>query len=93
MEQQCPICNRRRTENETLCTYHQRAYLNLREKYDQWKAALGIGWDEYLREVADNPNTGEWVREVAHHLLQGKASTGSNQPTSSGSPSGSPAPL
>ena len=67
---QCPLCNRPITENEALCTYHQKAYLNLREKYDQWKTALGIGWTEYLREVADNPNTGEWVREVAQYLLQ-----------------------
>jgi hypothetical protein len=83
VERQCPICNRRRAENETLCAYHQRAYINLREKYDQWKTALGISWDEYLREVIDNPNTGEWVREVAQHILQGEGAQGLSQPHSS----------
>lgn len=70
MERRCPICNRKTREGDSLCAYHQRAYLNLREKYDHWKAALGLGWSEYLREVVDNPNTGDWVKEVARHLLQ-----------------------
>ena len=83
MEQQCPICNRQRTENETLCAYHQRAYLNLREKYDQWKTALGIGWNEYLREIANNPNTGEWVREVARHIIQREGASELSQNPSS----------
>ena len=76
---QCPLCNRPTEENEALCAYHQRAYLNLKEKYDEWKTALGIRWTEYLREVADNPNTGEWVREVAQYLLQKEAASGLTQ--------------
>ena len=82
MERLCPVCNRRMAENDALCAYHQRAYLNLRDKYDQWKTALGISWNEYLREVADNPNTGEWVREVAQHILQREGASEVSQPTS-----------
>lgn len=76
---QCPLCNRSTKENEALCPYHQKAYLNLRENYDQWKTALDVAWAEYLREVAGNPNTGEWVREVAQHLLQKEGATGLTQ--------------
>ena len=68
MERECPVCKRRASEGEVLCSYHQRAYLSLREKYERWRKAKEITWEEYLKEVAINPNTGEWVREVAQYL-------------------------
>ena len=82
MERQCPICNRKTGEDDPLCAYHQRSYLNLREKYDRWKAAMDISWEDYLREVARNPNTGEWVREVAQHLLKGERASEFRRPPS-----------
>lgn len=69
MERQCPICNRK-TEGDPLCAYHQRAYLKLRERYDRWKTAMDISWEDYLKEIAGNPNTGGWVREVTLYLLK-----------------------
>ncbi len=80
MERRCPICNRK-TEGDPLCPYHQRAYLNLRERYDRWREAMEIGWEDYLREVAENPNTGEWAREVAQHLLKNGGTSGLNSPS------------
>ncbi len=63
----CKICNRDAVEND-YCELHARAYESLINKYDRWKEALGASWKEYLREIAKNPLTGEWAREVAGYL-------------------------
>jgi hypothetical protein len=31
--------------------------------------AQNISWKEYLSEIAKNPLAGEWVKEVAQHLM------------------------
>jgi len=36
----------------------------------RWRRALAIDRDEFLREISENPATGEWAREVAEDLLQ-----------------------
>jgi len=41
---------------------------SITRKYERWNEALGISWKEYLSEIAKNPLTGEWTREVAEHL-------------------------
>ena len=64
----CEICGRR--SSSKYCKLHEQAYRNLLEKYEVWKEALGISWKEYLREVAKNPYTGDWAREIAEHLLK-----------------------
>ncbi|MFQ6054233.1 MAG: hypothetical protein ACE5OO_08420 [Candidatus Bathyarchaeia archaeon] len=71
MEEKCLLCERRREEASRYCRYHQRAYLNLKEAFEQWKKALEIDWEGFLREVTENPETGDWAREVAAALLQG----------------------
>jgi hypothetical protein len=47
-----------------------KAYESIIEKYELWKRALEISWKEYLSEIVKNPLTGEWVREVAEHLIK-----------------------
>jgi len=32
--------------------------------------ALAINRNEFLKEISENPETGEWAREVAEDLLQ-----------------------
>jgi hypothetical protein len=65
----CQICSREAGEND-YCELHTRAYENLIRKYDCWEKALETSWKEYLREIAKNPLTGEWAREVAEHLTK-----------------------
>jgi hypothetical protein len=65
----CEICSREAGENG-YCEFHTRAHENLIGKYDCWEKALETSWKEYLREIAKNPLTGEWVREVAEHLIK-----------------------
>jgi hypothetical protein len=43
----------------------------LKEAFERWKRADDIGWDDYLEEICENPETGEWVREIATSLLRG----------------------
>jgi hypothetical protein len=38
------------------------------QKYETWKQAMDISWKEYLNEIAENPYTGSWAKEVARHL-------------------------
>jgi len=70
MMPRCVICTNLVADGQTLCPYHLRAYANLREKYEYWKAVLGLSWDEYLREIAENSNSGGWVKELCLHLLK-----------------------
>lgn len=63
----CRICSREAAEGD-YCELHMKAHESITKKYDLWKKALGISWKEYLREIAKNPFTGEWAREVAEHL-------------------------
>jgi len=65
----CKICDRETSGNE-YCELHARAYESIVKKYDEWKKALEISWKEYLSEIAKNPLTGEWAREVAEHLMK-----------------------
>lgn len=68
MEDRCKLCRRRREEASEYCIYHQRAYANLREAFEMWRRALDIDWLDFLREVSENPETGEWARELAEGL-------------------------
>ncbi|WXG40632.1 MAG: hypothetical protein WED07_07530 [Candidatus Freyarchaeum deiterrae] len=65
----CPICNLNKYEEFDYCENHQSAYLKLMERYNDWKKAINITWQEYLKKIIENENTGEWAREVATHLL------------------------
>jgi len=47
-----------------------KAYESIVKKYNLWKKALEISWKEYLSEIAKNPLTGEWAREVAEYLIK-----------------------
>lgn len=53
------------------CIFHNEALSRLKEHFEVWKGRKGLTWEEYLREVASNNMTGEWVREVAKYLLRG----------------------
>jgi len=63
----CPICSR--GTQESYCDFHRMAHDNLTKAYVEWRDAMNITWEEYLKIVADNPNTGQWAIEVARDLL------------------------
>lgn len=64
----CKICNQEAVDK--YCELHERAYRNIVKKYDVWRRALNLSWEEYLNEVVKNPYTGSWAREVAEHLMK-----------------------
>jgi hypothetical protein len=64
----CRICSREAVERN-YCELHAKAYENIAKNYDKWKRALKISWKEYLSQIAKNPLTGEWAKEVAQDLL------------------------
>jgi predicted metal-binding protein len=64
----CKACSREAGERE-FCPAHLKAYENVVEKYEVWRKALNISWEEYLREIEKHSLTGEWAKEVAEHLI------------------------
>jgi len=64
----CVICDRE-TDGKSYCELHEKAYESIVEEYDVWKEALKISWRGYLSEIAKNPFTGEWAKEVAEYLV------------------------
>ena len=64
---QCAVCYRT-AENE-YCNLHDAAYRNILQAYQQWKNSKTITWPAYLKQVMENPNSGQWAIEVCRHLL------------------------
>jgi hypothetical protein len=65
----CAICSKEGAK-KGYCNQHKMAYRSIAKKYDEWERALEISWEEYLSEIAKNPSTGEWAKEVAEHLIE-----------------------
>ncbi len=65
----CKLCSREAGEKD-YCDFHMRAYQNVVEKYDVWNRACGFSWKEYLSEIAKNPLTGEWAKEMVEYLAK-----------------------
>ncbi len=64
----CRVCSREAVEK--YCELHEKAYRSVVQKYDDWRRATGISWKEYLNEIAKNPYTGLWAKEVAEQLMK-----------------------
>lgn len=66
----CAICERKRT-SEHFCQYHDKAFKNLKEKYEIWKLRYGsLSWKDYLKKQIELEQNGIWVKEVARYLLK-----------------------
>ena len=64
------VCDRDALKN--YCEFHEKAYRNIVQKFEDWKRATGVSWKEYLNAVVENSYTGAWAKEVAKHLLKNK---------------------
>jgi len=69
----CKVCSREAQTQSEHCELHEKAYQNIRQKFEVWKKASGVEWKQYLEEIAKNPSTGTWAREVAENLLSKEA--------------------
>ncbi|NVM28636.1 MAG: hypothetical protein HWN65_07310 [Candidatus Helarchaeota archaeon] len=68
--QVCSICERE-LSSEEFCKYHEHAYQNLMENYEDWQEAYGeLTFLEYLQKIIENPATGVWAKDVAEVLLK-----------------------
>jgi hypothetical protein len=65
----CAVCDRK-SAGGNFCTFHQKAYENIFRGYDHWREALEISWKEYLSQIANNPLTGEWTKEVVRNMMK-----------------------
>jgi len=67
----CKVCAREAQTQppSKYCERHQKAYESLQKKFEVWKEASNITWENYLEEAAKNPLTGLWARELAENLL------------------------
>ncbi|MBS3793456.1 MAG: hypothetical protein KGY80_00970 [Candidatus Thorarchaeota archaeon] len=67
----CVICERDLSGQSNLCEYHLMAKKNIEKRYDDWKRALDIPYENYLQELCENDATGRWVKDVADAILAG----------------------
>jgi len=65
----CKVCSREAQTQSEYCELHEKAYQSIRQKFEVWKKASDVEWKEYLENIAKNPLTGTWAREVAENLL------------------------
>jgi hypothetical protein len=47
-----------------------KAHENVVEKYEVWREACKVSWEEYLSDIVKNVFTGEWAKEVAEYLIK-----------------------
>jgi hypothetical protein len=64
----CMVCDREAIEK--YCEFHEKAYRNIVQKFEEWKRATGASWKQYLKELVENSYTGCWAKEVAESLLK-----------------------
>ncbi|MEM1735130.1 MAG: DNA topoisomerase I [Desulfurococcaceae archaeon] len=65
----CRLCNRE-VYSDNFCTYHYRAFINLKDSYNVWKERENLDWFEYLKKIINLRITGRWVREVAEYVMK-----------------------
>jgi hypothetical protein len=65
----CKLCDRPETE-EGFCDLHFKAYKNVLNNFDSWKAAFNLTWNEYLVKNQKNSLTGEWAKDVSKYLIK-----------------------
>ena len=70
MNRGCSLCWRRRKDGSEYCKYHLSAKENLLKAFRAWQEALEIEWEDYLVAIVTRQESGEWVRDVAHHILE-----------------------
>nr|MDO8100264.1 hypothetical protein [Candidatus Njordarchaeota archaeon] len=70
----CPVCHEKADQefrDGSLCPSHKAALDKIREHYREWISAYSsLTKEEYLQLLIKNPNSGEWVAEVARYLLK-----------------------
>jgi len=63
----CPVCGREAVTD--LCRYHVEAKGKVEVAYPHWVKAYGnMGWEDFLDNVKRNPQSGQWVKEIAEFL-------------------------
>ena len=70
MNRACTLCWRRRKYGSEYCIYHRTAQENLLNAFRDWREALEIEWEDYLVAIVTRQESGDWVRDVAHHILE-----------------------
>ena len=65
----CRVCDKEAAENG-YCEFHMEAHENVVQKYELWREACGVSWEEYLSDIVNNVFTGEWAKEVAEYLIR-----------------------
>jgi len=70
MDDQCPLCERRKAESSDLCELHGRALANLEDAFASWRNAYGEDYSKelYFKELETLAETGQAVKEVINHL-------------------------
>jgi len=77
MDDQCPLCERRKEPGSEFCSVHRAASANIESAYSTWSEAYGghLSKDEYYKKLVALGETGDAVKEVIQHLRNTGGST------------------
>jgi hypothetical protein len=64
----CSLCHREGVEGG-YCGYHRVAHAHLVGAYKVWEKSVEVSWKEFLDDVIEAKETGEWVKDIAQDLL------------------------
>lgn len=70
MNEQCPLCEKRKAESWELCDFHGAALKNLENAYANWNNAYGEGFskDIYFAKLEALGETGQAVKDVIQYV-------------------------
>lgn len=68
----CRLCRKESVPPSAFCKSHLLAKKNVESGYRQWAVGYGgsVSWQDYLRSISKNGETGQWAREVAELLAK-----------------------
>lgn len=67
----CLLCKRESSPPSSFCKNHLMAKKSLESAYKRWDEGYGgLTWKEYLQNVKQNSETGQWAKEVAEALAK-----------------------
>ncbi len=67
----CRLCKRLTAGESVYCTYHDKAYIQIKNKYPDWKYAFAnMSWERYLETIIGLKEIGDLAKAVATEELR-----------------------
>jgi hypothetical protein len=76
IQQNCALCERKSVKENVYCGFHQKAFSEIKSRFQDWNTAFGMmSWERYLETIIGLKETGAWAAEVAKFELRNHSHT------------------